>query len=184
MVCVFLVSSVQHNQLLHRGGPSVVLLDEGITTGWKQHVLPTNTTGLDVLSESARAYLPIILTRKSTNTVSSLSEPGSRDYVWLIPQKNSNKEIQGHCFSCYFWGQNQSQRADNTPYVWVKRFFFSLTYATAWYYTINHSCFIKEPILIKTILTQPGLPTKSLPPAPSMCTLCRSRAAHLYVITQ
>lgn len=90
-VCVFLVSSVQHNQLLHRGGPSVVLLDEGITTGWKQHVLPTNTTGLDVLPESARAYLPIILSRKSTNTVSSLSEPGSRDYVWLIPQKNSNK---------------------------------------------------------------------------------------------
>lgn len=67
-----------------------------------------------------RIYLPIILTRKSTNTASSLSEPGSRGYVWLIPQKNSNKQIQGHRFSCYFWGQNQSQRAEkNKLYVWV-----------------------------------------------------------------
>lgn len=70
---------VQHDQLLQRGGPSVLLQDEGITTGWKQHVLPTNTARLDVVPESAPEYLPVILTRKSKNTASLLSEPGSCD---------------------------------------------------------------------------------------------------------
>lgn len=66
----------------------------------------------------------------------------------------------------------------------LKRLCFSLTYATAWCHTRNHICFLRGPILIKTFLTQADLPTTFLPLAPSVHRLCRSGAAHLYVITQ
>lgn len=39
--CLF--NRVQHDEFLQRGGIAVLLQDEGITTGWKQDVLPTTT---------------------------------------------------------------------------------------------------------------------------------------------
>lgn len=92
-------------------------------------------------------------------------------------------------FNRYLWGQFQSGRADRNN-VWLmccqtlKRLCFSLTYATAWCCTRNRICFLRGPILIKTFLTHADLPTKFLPLAPSVRRLCRSGAAHLYVITQ
>lgn len=104
MVVVFLVCCrVQRDQLLQRGGPSVLLQDEGVTTGWKQHVLPTNTTRLDVLPESGQENLPVIATGKSL-----LSGHGSVTHP--IQKQSTNKHTRTLFQTS---GQNQGQRADN-----------------------------------------------------------------------
>lgn len=109
MVVVFFVCyRVQRDQLLHRGGPSVLLQDEGVTTGWKQHVLPTNTTRLDVLPESGQENLPVILNGKSL-----LSGHGNVTH----PTEKQNPQINTRTLF-QTSGQNQGQRADkNTLYL-------------------------------------------------------------------